>query len=53
VKGNVDIAIGFNPCYFSGFLYATGNINIRATSVFRGQIVGRGYVRVTGSSDSA
>ncbi len=53
VKGNVTIQQGVNPCYFSGFLYVTGNFSMRATSVLRGQVVALGSVHVSTSADTA
>ena len=53
VTGNVYIQNGVNPCYCSGFLYVKGNFHMEATSVLRGQLVTKGSVTVSSSSDAA
>ncbi len=53
VKGDVTINQGINPCYFSGFLYVTGDFSMRAASVIRGQVVVLGSASVSAAADTA
>jgi len=52
VDGNLYINAGINPCYFTGFIYVTGNVYIYATSVVRGQIVAKGRYYQYSASDA-